>query len=147
MDGSFEQTHQRYQDTLNKALSEFKSLLSSNQSNQWKPIPPTATQVNPHTPFLDSKPNPRELLNGIVLNPPKLRGMWDNLVDKAQGIEVFDSNTRIVKTDFRLGWLENPRDSITITKTFHEFNTIIDTSTSLLPSVDEPVYLSPTRER
>ncbi|EGG01175.1 uncharacterized protein MELLADRAFT_111233 [Melampsora larici-populina 98AG31] len=185
MDGSFEKTHQRYQDALNQALTEFKSLLSSNQSKHWKPIPPTATQLNSHTPFSESKPNPREFLNGIgpldfanvqihrkksdgqivvraisdlwidqskldiddfksILNIPEIRGVWDNLVDQAKVLEVLDSNTRIVKTDFRLGWPANPRDSITITKTFHDSNTIIDISTSLPPSVDEPVYLRPS---
>lgn len=186
MDGSFEKTHQRYQEALSEALEEFKSLYSSSQSTHWKPIPSTSAQLNSHTPFSDSKPtNPRELLNGIgpidftnvqihrkksegamvvramseiwldtsrvnvedfkaILNTPEIRGVWDNLVDQARVLEVLDSKTRIVKTDFRLGWPANPRDSITITKTFHDSNTIIDLSTSLPPSVDEPVYLRPS---
>ncbi|KAH9823570.1 hypothetical protein DFH28DRAFT_1173297 [Melampsora americana] len=196
MDHSLENTHQRYQVALNDALTEFKTLLSSSTSKHWKSIPstttttttttnPTTNQINSHSSFSESKPNPREWLNGsgpievsnlqihrkksdgpmviraisdlwidstrldlddfkAILNTPEIRGSWDNLVDKAKVLEVLDSNTRIVKTDFRLGWPANPRDSITITKTFHDSNTIIDISTSLPPSVDEPVYLRPS---
>jgi len=73
-----------------------------------------------------------------------VRGIWDKLVDKAAVIQVLDPQTRIVKTDFRLGWPANPRDSITISKTFTDSNTVIDISTSLPRSADEPAFLRPS---
>ncbi|WAQ81703.1 hypothetical protein PtA15_2A14 [Puccinia triticina] len=79
-----------------------------------------------------------------VLQTAEVRGVWDKLVDKATVIEVLDPQSRIVKTDFRLGWPANPRDSITISKTFTDSNTVIDISTSLPRSADEPAYLRPS---
>ncbi|EFP90647.2 uncharacterized protein PGTG_16673 [Puccinia graminis f. sp. tritici CRL 75-36-700-3] len=79
-----------------------------------------------------------------VLQTAEVRGIWDKLVDKATVIELLDPQTRIVKTDFRLGWPANPRDSITISKTFTDSNTVIDISTSLPRSADEPAYLRPS---
>jgi hypothetical protein len=39
-----------------------------------------------------------------VLQTAEVRGIWDQLVDKAAVIQVIDPQTRIIKTDFRLGW-------------------------------------------
>ncbi|PLW41382.1 hypothetical protein PCASD_08884 [Puccinia coronata f. sp. avenae] len=79
-----------------------------------------------------------------VLQTAEVRGIWDQLVDKAAVIQVIDPQTRIIKTDFRLGWPANPRDSVTISKTFTDSNTVIDISTSLPRSADEPAFLRPS---
>ncbi|KAI8456997.1 hypothetical protein BY996DRAFT_4578948 [Phakopsora pachyrhizi] len=79
-----------------------------------------------------------------VLQTAEIRALWDSLVDKATVIEIIDPQTRIVKTDFRLGWPAHPRDSITISKTYSDSDTVIDISTSLPRSADEPAYLRPS---
>ncbi|KAG9032644.1 hypothetical protein FRB95_001154 [Tulasnella sp. JGI-2019a] len=79
-----------------------------------------------------------------VLTTPELRKEWDPTVDSAHVVETcFDPDTRIVKTDYRLGWPANPRDAITISRTFTDATTLIDISTSLPRSPDEPAYLRP----
>jgi hypothetical protein len=45
-------------------------------------------------------------------------------------------------SDFALVCL-SPRDAVTISKTFHDATTLIDISTSLPRSPDEPAYLRP----
>ncbi|CAE6470350.1 unnamed protein product [Rhizoctonia solani] len=76
-----------------------------------------------------------------VFSSPELRKEWDVMTDKVQVLEVLDSATRVVKTDYALGWPANPRDSITISRTVYDASTIIDISTSLPRSSDEPAYL------
>ena len=39
-----------------------------------------------------------------VLVTPELRREWDPAVESAQILEMFDPSTRIVKTNFTLGW-------------------------------------------
>ncbi|KAG8860357.1 hypothetical protein FRB96_004006 [Tulasnella sp. 330] len=79
-----------------------------------------------------------------VLTTPEMRKEWDPTVDSAHVVETcFDPDTRIVKTDYRLGWPANPRDAITISRTFTDATTLIDISTSLPRSPDEPAYLRP----
>ncbi|TFK39691.1 hypothetical protein BDQ12DRAFT_681024 [Crucibulum laeve] len=79
-----------------------------------------------------------------VLTTPELRQEWDPAVEEAHLMEMFDRMTRISKTNFTLGWPANPRDSVTISRTFHDTTTIIDISTSLPRSPDEPAYLRPS---
>ncbi|QRV88538.1 start domain-containing protein [Ceratobasidium sp. AG-Ba] len=79
-----------------------------------------------------------------VFGSPELRKEWDGMVDKAQVLEVVDSNTRVSKTDYVLGWPANPRDAITISRTVHEDNTLVDVATSLPRSADEPAFLRPS---
>ncbi|KAG8693421.1 hypothetical protein FRC08_009116 [Ceratobasidium sp. 394] len=79
-----------------------------------------------------------------VFSVPELRKEWDPMVDKAQVLEVIDSSTRVSKTDYALGWPANPRDAITISRTIHEDSTLVDISTSLPRSADEPAYLRPS---
>ncbi|KAJ1306404.1 hypothetical protein OPQ81_007409 [Rhizoctonia solani] len=79
-----------------------------------------------------------------VFSSPELRKEWDVMTDKVQVLEVLDPATRVVKTDYALGWPANPRDAITISRTVHDASTIIDISTSLPRSPDEPVYLRPS---
>ncbi|KAK7031491.1 hypothetical protein R3P38DRAFT_2701217 [Favolaschia claudopus] len=79
-----------------------------------------------------------------VLTTPELRQEWDPAVEDAHLIETFDHSTRICKTNFTLGWPANPRDSVTIARSFHDASTFIDISTSLPRSADEPAYLRPS---
>ncbi|KAF8159312.1 hypothetical protein B0H34DRAFT_398668 [Crassisporium funariophilum] len=57
---------------------------------------------------------------------------------------MFDRNTRIAKTNYTLGWPANPRDAVTISRSFSDATTLIDISTSLPRSPDEPAYLRPS---
>ncbi|EMD39336.1 hypothetical protein CERSUDRAFT_112974 [Gelatoporia subvermispora B] len=79
-----------------------------------------------------------------VLATPELRQEWDPAVESAQMLEMFDQATRISKTKFTLGWPASPRDAVTISRTFNDATTLIDISTSLPRSPDEPVYLRPS---
>ncbi|KAI0765648.1 hypothetical protein BD413DRAFT_615552 [Trametes elegans] len=79
-----------------------------------------------------------------VLITPELRKEWDPAVEGAQLLEMFDQATRISKVNFRLGWPSNPRDAVTISRTFNDASTLIDISTSLPRSPDEPTYLRPS---
>ncbi|KAI0028937.1 hypothetical protein K488DRAFT_89263, partial [Vararia minispora EC-137] len=79
-----------------------------------------------------------------VLAIPELRKEWDPAVENAQLIEMFDPSTRVAKTMFTLGWPASPRDAVTIARTFNDASTLIDVSTSLPRSPDEPAYLRPT---
>ncbi|TBU42649.1 hypothetical protein BD309DRAFT_1001682 [Dichomitus squalens] len=79
-----------------------------------------------------------------VLVTPELRKEWDPAVESAQLLEMFDLATRISKVNFSLGWPANPRDAVTISRTFNDATTLIDISTSLPRSPDEPTYLRPS---
>ncbi|KAI0737353.1 hypothetical protein C8Q80DRAFT_1213874 [Daedaleopsis nitida] len=79
-----------------------------------------------------------------VLITPELRKEWDPAVEGAQLLEMFDQATRISKVNFSLGWPANPRDAVTISRTFNDATTLIDISTSLPRSPDEPTYLRPS---
>ncbi|KAJ7065294.1 hypothetical protein C8F01DRAFT_1125065 [Mycena amicta] len=79
-----------------------------------------------------------------VLTTPEMRQEWDPAVEDAHLVESFDHNTRICKTNFTLGWPANPRDAVTISRSFHDASTFIDISTSLPRSADEPAYLRPS---
>ncbi|KAF8578800.1 hypothetical protein K439DRAFT_1395236 [Ramaria rubella] len=78
-----------------------------------------------------------------VLSTPEIRGDWDPAVEGSSLVEMFDWNTRITRTNYALGWPANPRDSVTISKTLYDATTLIDISTSLPRSLDEPAYLRP----
>ncbi|SCZ93898.1 BZ3500_MvSof-1268-A1-R1_Chr6-3g08965 [Microbotryum saponariae] len=78
-----------------------------------------------------------------VLQTPEVRSSWDKMVEHAHTIELLDPQTRICKTDYRLGWPASPRDTITISKTFSDPTTLIDISTSLPRSTEEPAFLRP----
>ncbi|KAI0251479.1 hypothetical protein BJV78DRAFT_1361613 [Lactifluus subvellereus] len=72
----------------------------------------------------------------------ELRQEWDPAVDGAVLLEMLDPTTRISKTNFTLGW--PAKDAVTISRTFNDTTTIIDVSTSLPRSPDEPAYLRPS---
>ena len=70
----------------------------------------------------------------------------DKLVDSASTISLLDPLTRILKTDYRLGWPASPRDTITISRTFPSPDgspSLIDLATSLPRAADEPAFLRP----
>ncbi|OAX36541.1 hypothetical protein K503DRAFT_867510 [Rhizopogon vinicolor AM-OR11-026] len=79
-----------------------------------------------------------------VITTPELRQEWDPAVESAQLVEMFDRQTRISKTNFTLGWPANPRDAVQISRIYQDTSTIIDISTSLPRSSDEPAYLRPS---
>ncbi|KAF8647755.1 hypothetical protein AX16_006590 [Volvariella volvacea WC 439] len=79
-----------------------------------------------------------------VLATPELRQEWDPAVEEAHLVEMFDQTTRISKTNFTLGWPANPRDAVTISRSIHDASTLIDISTSLPRSADDPAYLRPS---
>jgi hypothetical protein len=96
-----------------------------------------------------------------VLATPELRQEWDPAVDGAALLEMLDPTTRISKTNFTLGWpakcvrhpssvftslinSNSPRDAVTISRIFNDATTVIDVSTSLPRSPDEPAYLRPS---
>lgn len=95
-----------------------------------------------------------------VLTTPELRQEWDPAVEDAHLLEMFDRNTRISKTNYTLGWpakcvyalpsllnilmVISPRDSVTISRAFYDATTLIDITTSLPRSSDEPAYLRPS---
>ncbi|KAF4610444.1 hypothetical protein D9613_007202 [Agrocybe pediades] len=79
-----------------------------------------------------------------VLTTPELRQEWDPAVEDAHLVEMFDRSTRIAKTNYTLGWPANPRDSVTISRAFYDSTTLVDISTSLPRSPDEPAYLRPS---
>ncbi|KAF9068432.1 hypothetical protein BDP27DRAFT_1448460 [Rhodocollybia butyracea] len=79
-----------------------------------------------------------------VLTTPELRQEWDPAVIDAHLVEMFSEGTRISKTKFTLGWPASPRDAVTISRTMHDPSTVIDISTSLPRSADEPAYLRPS---
>ncbi|KAI0058965.1 hypothetical protein BV25DRAFT_1918876 [Artomyces pyxidatus] len=79
-----------------------------------------------------------------VMTTPELRKEWDPAVENATLLEMLDPTTRIAKTNFTLGWPANPRDSVTISRTFNDATTVIDVATSLPRSPDEPAYLRPS---
>ncbi|BGP39600.1 hypothetical protein JCM10449v2_003551 [Rhodotorula kratochvilovae] len=80
-----------------------------------------------------------------VLGTPEIRSHWDKLVDSASTVSLLDPLTRILKTDYRLGWPASPRDTITISRTFPspDGSSLIDLSTSLPRAADEPAFLRP----
>ncbi|GAA6002412.1 hypothetical protein JCM5350_006054, partial [Sporobolomyces pararoseus] len=82
-----------------------------------------------------------------VLNRPETRSNWDKLVQQSNVLEVLDPDTRVFKTDFRIGWPASPRDTVTISKTLLNTNDLflIDFQTSLprFATNDEPSFLRP----
>ncbi|KIY63378.1 hypothetical protein CYLTODRAFT_458158 [Cylindrobasidium torrendii FP15055 ss-10] len=79
-----------------------------------------------------------------VFSAPELRKEWDPAVVDAHLVEMLDPTTRVCKTNFTLGWPANPRDAVTISRSFRDKSTFIDVCTSLPRSPEEPVYLRPS---
>ncbi|KAI0272796.1 hypothetical protein BC834DRAFT_1025138 [Gloeopeniophorella convolvens] len=159
---------QAWYNALNDAQSSFRRLLTSSSSPEWKrvPIPSESSSLNSKGKGRSSVPElsdqSEDTVYRIVLDvptsddtipfdawksilaTPELRKEWDPAVDGATLLEMLDPTTRISKTNFTLGWPANPRDAVTISRTFNDATTIIDVSTSLPRSPDEPAYLRPS---
>ncbi|EIN06236.1 hypothetical protein PUNSTDRAFT_145533 [Punctularia strigosozonata HHB-11173 SS5] len=164
---------QSWYNALNEAETNFRRLVTSSSSPEWKRVLLPAEDLNAkgklratepqlsdvvihrrvgkkadnvHRIILDvnlgSDPVSLESWRSVIVTP-ELRKEWDPAVEAAQLVEMFDPATRIAKTNFTLGWPANPRDAVTISRTFNDATTLIDISTSLPRSPDEPAYLRP----
>ncbi|KAG9089645.1 hypothetical protein FS749_001178 [Ceratobasidium sp. UAMH 11750] len=144
--------HEGWASALDDAVATLKTLLGT--SSGWVRVGGTSP-VTMHKKgsvlrvVLDAEEDPEAGIPSMedwraVFSVPELRKEWDPMVDKAQVLEVIDSSTRVSKTDYALGWPANPRDAITISRTIHEGATLVDISTSLPRSADEPAYLRPS---
>ncbi|KAG9087573.1 hypothetical protein FS749_002834 [Ceratobasidium sp. UAMH 11750] len=144
--------HEGWASALDDAAATLKTLLGA--SSGWVKVGGTSP-VTMHKKgsvlrvVLDAEGDPEAGVPSMedwraVFSVPELRKEWDPMVDKAQVLEVIDSSTRVSKTDYALGWPANPRDAITISRTIHEDATLVDISTSLPRSADEPAYLRPS---
>ncbi|KAL4251581.1 START domain-containing protein [Abortiporus biennis] len=94
-------------------------------------------------PLSDDGPSTLDAYKSVLASP-ELRKEWDPAVEGAQLVEMCDQFTRVVKTNFTLGWPASPRDAVTISRTFSDATTLIDISTSLPRSPNEPAYLRPS---
>ena len=119
--------------SLDDAQSNFRQLLSSHASPEWKRVPipndtnskgksratsPELTDVVLHRKTTkSSEPVYRAILDvpvgdtpvsleswKAVLSTPELRKEWDPAVEGAHMVEILDQATRISKVDFTLGW-------------------------------------------
>ncbi|KAF8623144.1 hypothetical protein AX17_007533 [Amanita inopinata Kibby_2008] len=167
-DGS--RLRQSWYAALNDAEGHFRNLLTS---STWKRLPAPVNNDQPKSRtqtssssfpdlsnvvvhrcddvlrlVLDVPLQPDEVLSlepwKAVLSTPELRQEWDPAVQDAHLVELFDPYVRICKTKFTLGWPANPRDAVTISRMFHDTTTLVDISTSLPRSPDEPAYLRPS---
>ena len=84
-----------------------------------------------------------ETFRGCLLTP-EARPLWDRMVEESVTMDLLDAHTRISRTSYRLGWPSSPRDVVTISKTLVDNNTLIDITTSLPRSRNEPPYLRPS---
>ncbi|KAG6381811.1 hypothetical protein JVT61DRAFT_420 [Boletus reticuloceps] len=167
---------QAWSDALGTAENNFRQLLTSYNSGDWKHV--SLPSDTPTTPKGKSRvlPNP-ELTDVVVhrkttksgdsvyrvvldvpaiddsalldawkavITTPELKQEWDPAVEGAHLVEMFDHRTRISKTQFTLGWPANPRDAVTISRLHQDASTIIDVTTSLPRSADEPAYVRPS---
>ncbi|KAE9405446.1 hypothetical protein BT96DRAFT_916169 [Gymnopus androsaceus JB14] len=158
---------------LNDAESRFKQLLATS-STEWKRVSSTSDSSRKGKSKLSSSPELSDVIahrhlsksgdeiyrlildvpaddEWVTLEPwravlatPELRQEWDPAVIDAHLVEMFNQDTRISKTNFTLGWPASPRDAVTISRTMHDATTVIDISTSLPRSPDEPAYLRPS---
>ncbi|KAI9507671.1 hypothetical protein F5148DRAFT_1276110 [Russula earlei] len=163
---------QAWYNALNDAQTSFRQLLTSTSSPEWHRVPlprdnakgkgrsslPELSDVIVHRRSVKSEATIYRVVLDVpaaddtipfdawksILATPELRQEWDPAVDGAVLLEMLDPTTRISKTNFTLGWPANPRDAVTISRTFNDATTIIDVSTSLPRSPDEPAYLRPS---
>ncbi|KAI9632439.1 uncharacterized protein MKK02DRAFT_30252 [Dioszegia hungarica] len=77
------------------------------------------------------------------LATPETRPQWDRMVEDAATLDLLDAHTRVTRTNYRLGWPSSPRDTVTLGKTFVDPYTLIDISTSVPRTRNEPPYLRP----
>ena len=133
MYSQFFRLRQSWSDALNDAQTSFQSHLASSQST-WKRVPiregstggkgkaRQLLSVHSGNVVIHRKPTKSgDVYRAIadvslgedtvemdalyaVLTTPELRQEWDPAVEASQTVEMFDPNTRIVKTKFTLGW-------------------------------------------
>lgn len=160
--------------SLDDAQSHFRQLLSSYSSPEWKRIAipsdtstkgkgrastvpelvdvilhrkATQTGESVYRAILDVPAADTSLSLDwwkAVLDTPELRKEWDPAVESTQTIEMLDPTTRVSKVNFTLGWPANPRDAVTVSRTFNDNTTLIYISTSLPRSPNEPAFLRPS---
>ncbi|KZT07214.1 uncharacterized protein LAESUDRAFT_699007 [Laetiporus sulphureus 93-53] len=159
--------------SLDDAQANFRQLLASHSSSEWKRIPvpsdsngkgkarasqPEVTDVIIHRKANKSAESIYRAILDVpagdapvslnswkaVLSTPELRKEWDPAVEGAHLVEMLDPSTKVSKINFTLGWPANPRDAVTISRSFSDATTLIDISTSLPRSPDEPAYLRPS---
>ncbi|KAM6497337.1 hypothetical protein JOM56_007810 [Amanita muscaria] len=154
-DGS--RLRQSWYAALNNAEAHFRQLLTSSnwkrlssEQTRWKSLPDQSNVVVHRRDdvlrlVLDLSIQSDSLEPWkAVLSTPELRQDWDPAVEEAHLIELVDPHVRICKTKFTLGWPANPRDAVTISRMHHDSTTLIDITTSLPRSPDEPAYLRPS---
>ncbi|KAF8634618.1 hypothetical protein AX15_000823 [Amanita polypyramis BW_CC] len=154
-DGS--RLRQSWYEALGDAETHFRQLLSSSNWKRlssdhpkWKSLPDRSNVVVHRSDdvlrlILDLPAQSGGLEPWkAILSTPELRQEWDPAVEEAHLLELIDPHVRICKTKFTLGWPANPRDAVTISRMYHDSNTLIDIATSLPRSLDEPTYLRPS---
>ncbi|KAF8141378.1 hypothetical protein EV363DRAFT_1391846 [Boletus edulis] len=167
---------QAWSDALGTAENNFRQLLTSYNSGDWKHVslpsdtpttPKGKSRVSPNPELTDVVVHRKTTKSGenvyrvvldvpaidesalldawkAVITTPELKQEWDPAVEGAHLVEMFDHRTRICKTQFTLGWPANPRDAVTISRLHQDASTIIDVTTSLPRSADEPAYVRPS---
>ncbi|KAI6023778.1 hypothetical protein BKA83DRAFT_4263740 [Pisolithus microcarpus] len=138
---------QTWSDALGAAETNFRQLLASYSSNEWKHDVAVHRKVTKSgeyvyravldVPAVDENTSMDAWKS--IITTPEVRQEWDPAVDASQLVELFDHRTRITKTRFTLGW--PAKDAVTISRLHQNASTIIDISTSLPRSVDDPTYL------
>ena len=118
---------------MNDAESHFRRLLTS-PSSEWKRVPSTSDSKEKGKARATGVPELADVITHhkvgkagedvyrlvldipagdalvtlepwkLVLSTPELRREWDPAVEESSLVEVFDSTTRICKTNFTLGW-------------------------------------------
>ncbi|THH28692.1 hypothetical protein EUX98_g5497 [Antrodiella citrinella] len=169
--------HQSWYAALDVAQTNFRQLLTSHSSSDWKRVSDSSSS-SASSPKGKARASSLPQLSDVILHrravkgesvyratlevplgedgaisldacksvllSPELRREWDPAVEGAQLLEMCDQVTRVVKTNFTLGWPASPRDAVTISRTFNDATTLIDISTSLPRSPNEPMYLRPS---
>ncbi|KAG9054924.1 hypothetical protein FS842_003765, partial [Serendipita sp. 407] len=160
---------QSWNSALNNAQNELQGLLTSATSPLWRRVPSVTSEAiqdgsldnsEEAKVVIHKRPSKQGEIFRLVLDvpaedfsinawkcvlaTPEMRQEWDPAVESSQLLELHDVDVRIAKTYFTLGWPANPRDVITISRTLSDGATLLDVTTSLPRSPDEPPYLRPT---
>ncbi|KAG8832476.1 hypothetical protein FRC17_001297, partial [Serendipita sp. 399] len=157
---SVDGVRQSWNTALNIAQNELQLLLTSATSPLWRRVPSVSSGSTPESP-LDNSEEARVVIHKrpskqgeifrlvldvpaedfsinawkSVLATPEMRQEWDPAVESSQLLEIYDVDVRIAKTYFTLGWPA---------KTLSDGATLLDVTTSLPRSPDEPPYLRST---
>lgn len=163
------QLRQTWNAALDNAQTQLQSLLTSATSPLWRRVPSAApetaqdgsstAQEESHV-IIHKRPSKQGEIFRLILDipvdgfsiaawkavlaTPEMRHEWDPAAESSQLLELLEVDVRVVKTDFTLGWPAAPRDAVTISRTLSDGSTLLDVTTSLPRSPDEPPYLRPT---